>query len=33
MKIIAIISVVSFLLANVICKIAGIKRGKNVWEL
>jgi hypothetical protein len=33
MKIIAIISVVSLLVVNVICKIDGIKKGKNVWEL
>lgn len=33
MKIIAIISVASFLVANVIVKIVGIKNGKNVWEL
>lgn len=33
MKIIAIISVASLLVANVICKIVGIKQGKNVWEL
>ena len=33
MKIIAIISVVSFLVANVIIKFVGIKQGKNVWEL
>lgn len=33
MKIIAIISVLSLLVANVICKIVGIKQGKNVWEL
>lgn len=31
MKIIAIISVVTLLVVNVICKIVGIKQGKNVW--
>lgn len=33
MKIIAIISVSTLLVVNVISKIAGIKQGKNVWEL
>lgn len=33
MKIIAIISVFSLLVANVIGKFIGIKQGKNVWEL
>jgi hypothetical protein len=33
MKIIAIISVATLLVVNVINKIAGIKRGKNVWYL
>jgi hypothetical protein len=33
MKIIAIISVATLLVVNVISKIACIKQGKNVWEL
>lgn len=33
MKIIAIISVLFLLVANVIGKIVGIKQGKNVWDL